>query len=148
MGAVSRSRLRIRDQVEVRLPVDNERITINIQGKDERAPRRMRITKKDLGRFGFTVGRAGWRAANRGSTAVGHTEECRKRIVEELEKAGDERVERERETERFYERLEEEEENKRRKPRQRRRSGGIKQTAASSSAGGGPELRSCGGVSL
>ncbi len=34
--------------------------------------------------------------ANRGTTAVGHTEECRKRIAEELEKFGAERLERER----------------------------------------------------
>ena len=50
--------------------------------------------KKDLEKFGFTLGCAGCRAANRGSTAVGHTEECRKRIMGELEKAGDERLER------------------------------------------------------
>ncbi len=38
--------------------------------------------------------------ANRGSTTVGHTELCRKRIVGELEKAGDERIERERDRDR------------------------------------------------
>ncbi len=59
-------------------------------------PRRHRITKRDLEKFGFTVGCPDCRAANRGSTAVGHTEECRKRIMEEVEKAGDDRIERER----------------------------------------------------
>ncbi len=33
---------------KVRLPVAVERITINVEGKDEYAPRSMRITKKDL----------------------------------------------------------------------------------------------------
>ena len=83
-----------------RLPVDSERITINIEGKDERVPRRVRIAKKDLEKFGFAAGRAGCRAASRGSTAVGHTEECRKRIMGDLEKARDERIERERDGER------------------------------------------------
>ncbi len=80
----------------------------------------MRITKKDVEKFEFNVGCAGSRAANRGSTAVGHTEECRRRIMEELEKAGDERVERERRrdcTSNWRRR------KTRRRPRQRRRSG-------------------------
>ncbi len=68
---------------KVRLPVDSERININIEGRDEYAPRRMRITKKDLEKFGFAVGCAGCRAANRGSSAVEHTEECRTRIAGE-----------------------------------------------------------------
>ncbi len=63
----------------------------------------MRITTNDLEKFGRTVGFTDCRAANRGSMAVGHTEECRRRIVEKLEKAGDERVEAE--AERFYEYL-------------------------------------------
>ena len=87
-------------------------------------------------KFGFAVGSAGCRAGNRGSTAVGHTEECRKRTMEELEGAGDERVERERETERFYEYLEEEE-NKRKKAKTEETIGGSNQAAASSSGGGG-----------
>ncbi len=56
----------------------NERITINVEGKVEYAPRRMRITKKHLEKFGFTVGCAGCRPANRRPTAVGHAEKCRK----------------------------------------------------------------------
>ena len=76
---------------KVRLPADNERITVKIEGAGEYAPRRVRTTRKDLEKFGFTVGCAGFRAANRGSTAVGHTEECRKTITGGLERAGDER---------------------------------------------------------
>ncbi len=82
-----------------------ERITVNIEGKDEYAPRRARIAKKGLDKFGFTVGCAGCRATNRGSAAVGHTAECRNRIMGQLEKTGDERIERE--AERFFEHLEE-----------------------------------------
>ncbi len=59
----------------------------------------MRITKNDLGKFRFTVGCERCRPANRGSTAVGHTEECRKRIMGELETATDERIVRERDGE-------------------------------------------------
>jgi hypothetical protein len=66
---------------KVRLPAINERITVISEGKDEYAPRRMRITKKELEKFGFAVGRSGCRAASRASPAVGHTEECRRRIM-------------------------------------------------------------------
>ena len=52
---------------KVRLPVVSERITINIEGKDEHVPRRMRIASKDLAKFGLTVGRAACRASSRGS---------------------------------------------------------------------------------
>jgi hypothetical protein len=86
---------------KVRLPLEDGRMSVNTEGKDEYEPRRMRITKKDLEKFGFAVGRAVCRAANRGSTAVGHAEECRTRIMGELETVGDESIERE--TERFFE---------------------------------------------
>ncbi len=49
---------------------------------------------------------------NRGTTAANHSEECRKRLDEELEKVGDERLVRE--TERLFEYLEEEENKKKR----------------------------------
>ncbi len=52
---------RTQEQEEGQIPADNKRITINIKGEDEYAPRRMRITKKDLEKFGFAVGRAGCR---------------------------------------------------------------------------------------
>ena len=106
----------------------------------------MRITKKDLKKFGLTAERAGCRAANRGSTPVGHTEERRKRIMGELEKAGDERIERA--TERFFVHLEEED-NRRKKAKTEEMTGRSNQAAASSSGGGGAEVqRSRGGVPL
>ncbi len=115
-----------------------------MEGRDEHAPRRMRITAKDLDKFGFTVRCAGCRAANRGATAVGHTEECRRRIIGELEKGGDERVERE--TERLFEYLEEEE-NKKKNAKTEETTSRSNQAATSSSGGGGAEIqRSRGGV--
>ncbi len=73
---------------KVRLPLDNERIAISTEGKDEYAPRRMRITERDLDKVGCTVGRTVCRAANRGSTAVGHTEECRKQFYGRVGEGG------------------------------------------------------------
>ena len=61
-------------------------------------------------KFGYTTGCPGCRAVNRGTTAANHSEECRSRIAEELEKVGDVRLERE--NERLFEHLEEEEEEK------------------------------------
>ena len=81
---------------KVRLPADSEEFTKTAKGDDDCVPRRLRIRKEDLERFGYTAGCPGCRAANRGTTAVNHTEDCRRRIVTELEKIGDERIERER----------------------------------------------------
>ena len=55
-------------------------------------PRRLRIRKEYLGTYCHTVGFLGRRAVDRGLVAVGHTEACRNRIAEELEKKGDERI--------------------------------------------------------
>ncbi len=60
--------------------------------------------------FGYTAGCPGCRAANRGTTASNHSEECRNRFAEELENVGDERLVRE--AERLFEYLEEEENTK------------------------------------
>ena len=60
--------------------------------------------------FGHTPGCPGRRAANKGTTAANHSEQCRKRVAEELDKVGDERLARE--TERLFEYLEEEENKK------------------------------------
>ena len=68
-------------------------------------------------KFGYTTGCPGSRAVNRGTTAANHTEECRGRIAEELEKVGDVRLERE--NERLFEYLEEK--KKRRKQEQVRK---------------------------
>ena len=70
------------------------------------------MKKEDLEKYGYTVGCPGCRAANRGTAAANHTEERRKRIGEELEKVGDQRLERETGT--LLEYLEEEESKKKR----------------------------------
>ena len=90
---------------KVRLPAESGEFTKTVKGKGAVAPRRFRIRKDDLEKFGYATGCPGRRAANRGTTPVGHAEERRKRIAEELEKIGDERLERERE--RLFEFLEE-----------------------------------------
>ena len=77
-----------------------------IKGREEFVPRRLRIKKGDLEKLGHIAGCPGCRAANRGSTAVGHSEERRKRITVELAKLGDERTTRE--SERWFEYLTEE----------------------------------------
>ena len=91
----------------MRLPVERAEFTETVKGKSDYTRRRCRIRKEDLEKFGYTAGCPGCRAANRGTTAVNHSEECRKRLAEELEKVGDERLVRE--TERLFEHLEEEE---------------------------------------
>ena len=56
--------------------------------------RRVYIKKQDIERLGMTDNCPGCLAAIAGSRPVGHTEECRKRIMEELEKEGGPRWER------------------------------------------------------
>jgi hypothetical protein len=85
-------------------------LTKIMKGQEHFAPRRPRIKKEDSEKFGFTTGCPRRRAANRGSTAVGHSKECRKRITVELEEVGDEFIDREQE--RFSEYLETEETKK------------------------------------
>ncbi len=63
--------------------------------------RRLRIRKEDLETLGYTTGRPGCRAVDRGTTATNHSEECRTKLTEEWEKVGDERLEPE--TERLFE---------------------------------------------
>ena len=90
---------------KVRLPTEHAEFTEIVRGKNECTRRRFRIKKDDLEKFGYTTGCPGCRAVNRGTTAANHTEECRSRIAEELEKVGDVRLERE--NERLFEYLEE-----------------------------------------
>ncbi len=71
------------------MPADPEEFAKVAMGKVDYTPRRFRIRTEDLGKLGFAEECPGCRAANRGRTAVGHTEACRKRIVEKLEKNGD-----------------------------------------------------------
>ncbi len=57
-------------------------------------PRRFWVKKDDWEKIGHTAERTGRRAANRGTTAVRHAEECRERTEEEAGEIGDERTER------------------------------------------------------
>ena len=79
---------------KVRLPAEQADVTETVKGKSHFTRRRFRIRKEDLEKFGYTAGCPGCRAVSRGTTAMNHTEECRKRIAEELGKNGDERLER------------------------------------------------------
>lgn len=54
--------------------------------------RRVRILKSDIERFGFTQNCAGCRSINRGGKPMNHSEACRKRIEEQLEKEGSQRL--------------------------------------------------------
>ena len=96
---------------KVRLRVDPSEITGAVRGKEDFARRRFRIKKDDLESYGYTAGCPGCRAVNRGTAAQNHTEECRRRISDKLEKVGDER--KNRETERLFDYLREEERRKR-----------------------------------
>ncbi len=89
------------------LPAERAEFTEAAKGERDFTRRRFRIRKEDLETFGCTAGCPGFRAVNRGTTATNHSEECRKRLGEELEKVGGERLARE--TERLFEHLEEEE---------------------------------------
>ena len=53
----------------------------------------MKINKNNIREFGMTAGWRGCISANRGGTAVNHSEECRKRMEEALSKKGDKRME-------------------------------------------------------
>ena len=98
-------------------------------------------------KFGYMAGCPGCRAANRGTTAANHSEECRKRLAEELEKVGDERLVRE--AERLFEYLEEEE-NKKKRTKVSEESGESKPSASSSGPAAAQETvpRSRGGVPM
>ncbi len=73
----------------VRLPTDPAQFAETVKGKSELTRRMFRRRKEDLEMFGYTTGCPGCREVNRGTTATNHSEECRKRLAEELEKAGD-----------------------------------------------------------
>ena len=77
----------------VSVPVDPSPIAEIPIGRDDYIPRRFRIRKEDLENYGYTVGCPGCRAANRGVTHMGHTEECRKRIESKLVENEDARIE-------------------------------------------------------
>ena len=79
---------------KVRLPIERAEFTETVKGKSDYTRRRFRIRKDDLQKFGYTAGCPVCRAVNRGATAANHSEECRSRIAEELEKVGDVRLDR------------------------------------------------------
>ena len=58
------------------------------------------MTKEDVKRSSMTPGCKGCISVNRGSQAVNHSESCRTRITEELDKEDDERVKTPKEQER------------------------------------------------
>ncbi len=105
-------------------------MTRTAEGKGDYAPRRFRIRREDFDKLGHSAGCPGRRAANRGTKAVEHTEECRKGTAEELEKIRDERLEHDMEI--LLEYLEEEM-NKKKKAR-RSSEGDAKASASSPSS--------------
>ncbi len=66
---------------KVRLPVERAEFTETVKGKSDFTRRRFRIRKEDLETFGYAAGCPGCRAADRGTTAANHSEECRKRLA-------------------------------------------------------------------
>ncbi len=92
---------------KVRLPIQQGELTKIVEAREDFVPRRLRMKKEYLDKFGLTTGCQGCRVANRGSTAVCHSEECRRRITEALTKIGDERNTRENQN--WFEYLTEEE---------------------------------------
>ena len=66
-------------------------------------PRRMRIQQKDLEATGYTIGCPGCHAQMAGATHRGHNEECRGRVIKELEKTEEGRKRIEEATSRFRE---------------------------------------------
>jgi len=80
-----RERIKLRSLVII--PAERTAPRQLIEGEDRYfIVRRMRIAKEFIRMVGFTVGRPGCRAVNRGPPAVNHNEECRKRVE------GDEKV--------------------------------------------------------
>ena len=86
-----------RESVEIKcrinMPQDETPVTQPVtRGDEEGGVKRAKIFKDDLVRFGHTVGCQGYKAAVRGRTAQSHSEECRKRIEDELRKENSKRV--------------------------------------------------------
>ncbi len=89
---------------DVRLPADRADFAKVAKGQSDSKKRRLQVREDDLKTFAQTAGCPGCRAAHRVTTATNHAEECRRRTAEELEKVGDERLEKE---ERLFEYVEE-----------------------------------------
>ena len=76
----------------VSLPVERSSPEPMLRSIDDYVPRRFRIRKEDLERYGYIVGCPGCKAANRGQPHVAHAEECRKRIESKLAEVEDVRL--------------------------------------------------------
>ena len=64
-------------RTRVNLPTEKAPITPPVVSKDEYLPRRLRILKTDLEKYGFTAGCPGCRAVSRNLPHVAHAEDCR-----------------------------------------------------------------------
>ena len=78
----------------VTLPQEESEIMEPMQGSNDSQVRRMKITKADIRRYGATGGCKGCKNMIEGKAAANHSEECRKRIENELTKDEDPRIER------------------------------------------------------
>ncbi len=92
------------------LPAERAELAEIATGKSDFTRRRLRVGKEDLETSECTAGCPGCRAVNRGRTATNHSEVCRKRFADELDKVGDEMLARE--TAMLFECLEEAEKEK------------------------------------
>ena len=82
-------------KARINMPRDREPVRPPMVGEEREAvPRRVKITREQVRTMGFTVGCQGCRAVNRGLPAVIHSEECRKRMEEQLREQSDNNLER------------------------------------------------------
>jgi hypothetical protein len=84
-------------EARIKMPEETGELRRILRGEEHEyiyIPRRAGINRTDAIRFRFTVGCAGCRAISRGQPAQNHSEGCRIRIEAELEKEGDQRLER------------------------------------------------------
>ena len=70
--------MKIRTQIVI--SEDSTPVTTPVVVREELGPRRLRVRRDDLLRYGFTAGCPGCRAMNRGTAQMAHAEERRKRI--------------------------------------------------------------------
>ena len=108
-----RGMIQIKSKTVIPGEVEGEGITEEPLLK-EMIPRRVKITKYDLSKYGFTAGCPGCIAANRG-LVVNHSEKCRKRIEQLIEENELER------TGKARERIEERQKKRKRKMKRDRR---------------------------
>ena len=85
--------------IQINIPKDDEPLSELVKTRDMSDPivKRFRISPGDVKKHGYTVGCAGCRCLSRGQPPQNHSELCRKRLAEILQKDGDVRLDRERE---------------------------------------------------